>query len=71
MVRSCAREAVRGAGSLGGQAMRPSRVMFALPFRVWYELHSVPLPASCGVSSDVKTVKTRGSWFCFNTLGLD
>ncbi|CAN6802486.1 unnamed protein product [Brassica oleracea var. botrytis] len=39
-----------------------ARVMFA---------HSVPLPASCGVSSDVKTVKTRGSWFCFNTLALD
>ncbi|WZZ73541.1 hypothetical protein YC2023_084911 [Brassica napus] len=38
-----------------------ARVMFALPFRVWYELHSVPLPASCGVSSDVKTVKTRGA----------
>uniref|UniRef100_A0A0D3D9Q9 Uncharacterized protein n=1 Tax=Brassica oleracea var. oleracea TaxID=109376 RepID=A0A0D3D9Q9_BRAOL len=46
-----------------------ARVMFALPFRVWYELHSVPLPASCGASSDVKTVKARGSWFCFNTLG--
>ncbi|KAF3592239.1 hypothetical protein DY000_02024780 [Brassica cretica] len=38
-----------------------ARVMFALPFRVWYGLHSVPLPASCGVSSDVKTVKTRGA----------